>query len=202
MPARISLQLSLFIQIIEKWDLPRKGVNVKLVAIFSTFNVAAWILAAFLAAPVMAMPVLNGGWEVDANIDASDRVLAANADNEDGAYIYSLARPAVFRITDAFVAGDVWNVYDFGSLILTTAFVAFPAGFGDNAPADAAWTDAAYSSGEVFLTARSHSITVQGDGAGGMPARFFVRMDAPEPGTVALLCFGLAGILASRRLRA
>jgi len=147
------------------------------------------------------MPVLGAGWEVDADIAASDQVLAADADSEDGAYLYSLLRPAAFRITDAFIAGDVWRVYDFGTLILTTQFVGFSGGFGDNATADAAWASAAYGSGEVILAAGDHSITIQGDGAGGLPARFFVRLDLPEPGTWWLLSLGLAGFALQRRPR-
>jgi hypothetical protein len=96
----------------------------------------------------------------------------------------------------------VWRVYDFGVLILTTQFVAFPAGFGDNATADAAWMSPAYGSGAVILAAGDHSITIQGDGAGGLPARFFARLDLPEPGTLLLISLGLGCLAVRKRLHA
>ena len=55
-------------------------------------------------------PVLNAGW-------ASDRINAANVDSLDSAYRYDLACPALFTITDDFVVGDTYKVYDFGRAI-------------------------------------------------------------------------------------
>jgi hypothetical protein len=53
------------------------------------------------------------------------------------------------------------------------------------------------------LSAGTYSLIVQGDGAGGVPAGFFVRADAiPEPAALALFGVGLLGIGLMRRKRA
>jgi hypothetical protein len=151
-------------------------------------------------AAVQAAPILDAGWEFDATLGASDVVLAAATDSVGSPYNYVLAAPAVFRITDQFVVGDIWSVFDFGALILTTSFVGFPAGFGDNAVADAGWTSPFFSSGEVLLAAGNHQLTVQGDGEGGLPARFFTRIDSvPEPTMGMLLVLGAVALAARRR---
>lgn len=149
-----------------------------------------------------AQPILDAGWEVDPGLGASDRILAANTDSEDGTYAYNLSGPALFSITDAFIVGDTYRVFDFGVEILKTAFVSGGAAFGDNTTADAGWTSTNYGSGQVLLGAGKHELTIQGDGAGGLPARFFVRLDSvpvPAPTSLALLGFGLVGLLAARR---
>ncbi|MGB2984667.1 MAG: hypothetical protein WBE26_02185 [Phycisphaerae bacterium] len=116
---------------------------------------------------------LDGGW-------AYDQISGALVDSDDSPYVFTLTGHAMFRITDQFITGDRYWVYDGGVLILTTAPFAGAAPFGDDAVADAGWTNPAYEGGEVNLTAGPHSITVQGDGAGGIPAGFYVRLDSVE----------------------
>ncbi len=141
-------------------------------------------------------PVLGAGW-------AYDQINAAFADSIDSPYIFNLSSDAVFRITDDFIKGDVYYVYDFGALILTTTFYTGgllppPSGYGDSA-----WYNIIYSKGEVTLQSGNHQLTVQGNGAGGIPAGFYTRIDAvPEPSTFLLISAGLAGVgLLRRRLK-
>jgi|GEM_PF-1422044 len=145
-------------------------------------------------------PVLDAGW-------AYDQIDAVATNSLDSSYDYSLLNPAWFRITDYFSTGDTFFVYDFGSLVLTTTPTGFASGFGDNTFADAGWTSPSYGSAEILLAVGPHSLTVQGDGAGGLPAGFYTRLDhgpvstgsVPEPTTIFLLSSGLIGLVASRK---
>ena len=128
-----------------------------------------------ISAVVWSMPILDGGWDTtdsDGSLYTDHIDAVTPALNAGGAYAYLLGGPAVFRITDVLVLGDNWIVYDFGVPILTTAVMSFASGFGDNAEADGDWTDAVHSKGEILLGAGAHSLTVSGNGVGGLPAHY------------------------------
>ncbi len=153
------------------------------------FGITGQVLANYDPESIAPAPVLDTGW-------AYDQIDAAFVDSTDSPYVYNLAAPAYFRITDDFIIGDTYYVYDFGSLILTTtpAYAGAPTGFPD--PGESAWQSSSYSGGEVILSVGSHYLTVQGDGAGGLPAGLYTQLTSvPEPTTICLLGLGALSLL-------
>jgi len=136
-------------------------------------------------------PVLDAGF-------ASDVIFGSGVDSADSPYVYSpLPTAATFTITDDFIVGDTYKVYDFGTLILTTSVSGGGQPYGGVG-------GAAYSWGSVLLSAGAHSLTVQGDGVGGLPAGFYTRLDTaratPDAGSFALVGGVVwAGLLGLRR---
>lgn len=142
-------------------------------------------------------PVLDAGWTYD-------QINQAFVNSIDSPYIYNLTGPAYFRITDDFVPGDIYFVRDFGNLILTTTLPYAGVPTGMPGAGEWAWQNPAYSGGEVLLAAGAHNLTVQGNGAGGVPAGFYTQLTSvtiPAPGAIVLgsIGAGLVGWLRRRR---
>lgn len=118
------------------------------------------------------------------------------------AFTFSLASSTLLQVTDAFDYGDVFSVYDFGTLLFTTNAVATLGGSVSNP--DLAWADVGYSKGSYVLSAGLHSIEIFADaspfGAGGAYMNVGVS-PVPEPSTYALMLagLGLVGYATRRR---
>lgn len=143
------------------------------------------------AGPALA-PTLDAGW-------GYDQINAAFQNSINSPATFNLTGcGALFSITDDFVPGDTFFVYDFGNLILTTTISGGGQTFGGGVGG------AAYSWGSVALSAGVHVITIQGDGVGGVPAGLYTRLDAipcvPDAGSTALLGgAALVGLVGLRR---
>jgi len=124
-------------------------------------------------------------------------------------YHFTLDEASMLSVVDAYIATDIYRVYDNGNLILTTAV---PSGVGhDHTTSDpnVAWADDQFSQGSVVLQAFvEHNITIQSDIQTGVkPAGFFVRLTVvPEPattlaGALLLLPFGVSALRILRKRR-
>lgn len=80
--------------------------------------------------------------------------------NSEGPFTFVSATPVDLKVTDAFLYGDRFNVYDFGVSIGLTSVpgLSGPSGSGDP---NVAYFDPGFSNGLFSLGAGAHSITFQ-----------------------------------------
>jgi hypothetical protein len=103
-------------------------------------------------------------------------------------------------VTDAFLYGDSFDVFNFGAAFGSTPLVAQGGGCGSDPVVCAA--DPLASTGIFALAPGSYSLTIQPSavvGSGG--AAYFTVTQVPEPGLLALTMLGAGAILARRRGR-
>lgn len=118
-----------------------------------------------------------------------------------GPWEFTLETKAYFRITDDFIVGDQYTATDATiGLLGSTAFNGAQDPTTAGGDGEGAWQSGNYQTFEISLQPGSYSITIVGDGVGGVPAGLYVQLEKiPAPGAVALL--GLGGLVATRRRR-
>ncbi len=127
-------------------------------------------------------------------VDSTGGPAAAPVVSAPGAppWTFDLRSWTTLSVTDAFLQGDQFNVFDFGALILSTSVVAVDGSNAIGADPFAGFASALFSSGTVGLAPGAHELTIQvsvspfGGGAG------YFRV--PEPATLTLFAFGLLGL--------
>ncbi len=141
-----------------------------------------------------AVLTLNAPW-------SSDQLDVAGAPTQQSAWEFTIDTPAAFRISDDFIVGDQYFATDINlGLLGATSFFGPRPPTGPGGAGEAAWQSGNYQTLEVVLAPGNYSITITGDGAGGLPAGLWVQLEkVPTPGAVALL--GLGGLVATRRRR-
>jgi hypothetical protein len=136
----------------------------------------------------------------------SDQVDLAATASLNSNYLLDASWPGGWMgVTDQFQVGDTYKISIDGGVLMPTILDGAQASLfpiGDTS-GDAGWTDASFSHGYFAISPGAHSIYLEGDGLGGLPAGLYVRFDpVPEPASMSLLAVGGVMMLVRRRTRA
>ena len=132
----------------------------------------------------------DAGW-VDGAILSVNDVVAFNFTTTGASY---------FSLTDCCLPGDIWTIFGdiSGTSTLGLSPVAVPLGIGQFfADFDTSWLDAGLTHFQTLLSAGTYAFSITGNGVGGLPADFGVRVDTaavPVPAGSLMLLAALAGL--------
>jgi hypothetical protein len=102
-------------------------------------------------------------------------------------------------VTDAFLYGDSFDIFNFGALLGSTPFVATNGGCGSDPVVCAA--DPLASTGLFALAPGSYSLTIQPNAVLSSGSAYFRVTQVPEPGLFGLTILGVGTLLARYRRR-
>ncbi len=153
--------------------------------------------AALMAAPASAtVLMIDSGWQ-------GDTLSTADSTTDASPWTFSLASGGHFSLTDCCRAGDTYTLSgDINGVSVVGAGAAD--GRADGSVYGDAWLNASLGKFTTYLGAGDYTVTISGDGLGGIPAGLGVRLDSavPEPATWAMMIagFGLVGAAVRRRV--
>lgn len=163
--------------------------------------VGAALAGLFTAAHAQAATLtVDGGWTTFL-FGESGSIITDEATG-DSSYDFLLAESAVLKVTDAYIIGDVFEIFDNGVSIFTTG--PFDLGGLPTTHPEAAFNGSVYSHGSFVLGAGSHSITgvatSSPTGSGGAFIEL-TKAAVPEPAAWAMMIagFGMVGQMVRRR---
>lgn len=139
----------------------------------------------------------DAGW-VNGTIFSVNDVLSFNFTTTSASY---------FSLTDCCIVSDIWTISGdiSGTSSLGVSPVAVPLGIGEFFGIfDPNWLDAGFTHFQTLLSAGTYLFSVSGNGFGGLPASFGVRVDTaavPVPAGSLMLLAALAGLGALTRRR-
>jgi hypothetical protein len=184
-----------------------------------TLIIAAVILSMLVyALPVTASPIdtyIDGPWMrfmfAAPGSDATGDCVGCSAgptdpivDIEQPPWTFTLTGLADLRITDAFIRGDSFTVFDFGNPVLTTPYKE-PGSISECADPDVCYGLSGFSFGSLVLISGAHSLTIQVVNSPYNSGAAFFRIDniisTPEPLSLVFLGLGLLGLGVLRRSR-
>jgi hypothetical protein len=173
-------------------------MGLKRLAVSAALGVAAFAFAAPSQATVL---VANTGWQYD-------QVDHTNAESQSSPITFTVksGTEGLFSLSDGFKAGDVYKVIIDGVITATSTFTVYSTPFdnslGDSADFAADWLNASFSHLQLNFDPGTYTLTVFGNGAGGLPAGVGERLDVlaiPEPATWLTMLIGFGGLGLSMR---
>jgi hypothetical protein len=118
-----------------------------------------------------------------------------------GPWTFTSTVPFTLTVTDAFLEGDAFNIFNFSSLIGSTSSVSNTGNSSGTSDPVVAMLIAELSHGVFSLVAGSYSLTIQPYQVVSTGAAYFRTDPVPLPPTVLLFGSGLLGLVGWRRFR-